>query len=168
MKIEIFRQHPAMRLPTQGRLKKIVQDILVFLGKPLNGSLSLAFVDDAEMTKLNKIWKKRHGPTDVLSFPGQGDFLGETIINYQEAKRRSLQEGESPKTIMEHLVVHGVLSLLGKDHHGQDARRMYKLERKVLKSLLCPVTSPLGRLNKSLTKGEAALRLTNFKKKVET
>ncbi len=137
MRIEIFRQRRTMRLPAASRLKRIVQNVFAILHKPLKDSLSLAFVNDLEMAKLNKVWMKRVGPTDVLSFPGEGDDLGETVINYQEARRRSSQETESTEAIIESFVVHGVLSLLGLDHHGKNAIKMYKLEKKVLKLLGC-------------------------------
>jgi probable rRNA maturation factor len=77
--------------------------------------VSIAFVGDKEISKLNRIYRKIDKATDVLSFSGEGDFLGEIVIDYAQIKR---QAKEFKKNINEELIfilVHGLLHLAGYD-----------------------------------------------------
>jgi probable rRNA maturation factor len=89
---------------------------------------------DAELQRLNREFRKRDYPTDVLSFPvrqasglsGQvGDLphsAGEIAISYDAARRQSAEFGHAVNQEIEILILHGLLHLLGMDHetdHGQ-------------------------------------------------
>jgi len=72
-------------------------------------NISLAFVDKTEMQKLNKKFRKKDKPTDVLSFSfDEKDFLGEIVICPEVVKKK--------KENIKKVFVHGILHLLGYDH----------------------------------------------------
>jgi probable rRNA maturation factor len=105
--------------------------------------LSISLADDAAVRAANRNWRAKDKPTNVLSFPAvspaklaQAPFLGDVILALEtiEAEAR-----EQEKTLVDHathLVVHGVLHLLGFDHTtASDAERMEETERRVLATL---------------------------------
>jgi len=80
-------------------------------------TLSLAFVSKEEIKKLNKKFRKKNKPTDVLSFGlNQENFLGEIVICPEIVKENSLKYGIDFKKEMMRVFVHGILHLLGHDH----------------------------------------------------
>ncbi|MGV1014358.1 MAG: rRNA maturation RNase YbeY [Methyloceanibacter sp.] len=108
---------------------------------PGNYEISIVLTDDAEMRTLNRTWRGKDAPTNVLSFPaddavrGPG-FLGDVVLAY-ETTLNEARDGNLPLADhVSHLVVHGVLHLLGLDH-GEDgeAERMEALERNALAAL---------------------------------
>jgi len=84
--------------------------------------ITLAFVGTRTITKLNRRFLKRDGPTDVLSFPGLGEggrgkhHLGDIIISVPQAFRQSFAEEHGLETELMDLAVHGFLHLLGLGH----------------------------------------------------
>jgi probable rRNA maturation factor len=84
--------------------------------------VTLAFVETRTITRLNRKFLKRDGPTDVLSFPGLGKaghgkpHLGDIIISVPQAFRQSFAEEHGLETELLDLTVHGFLHLLGLDH----------------------------------------------------
>ena len=109
---------------------------------PAEGELSLALSDDAELQILNKAYRGKDGPTNVLSFPGDSGpagapaQLGDVILAYGVCAREAAAQGKSLADHMSHLVVHGVLHLLGHDHEAEaEAARMEALEAQVLAGL---------------------------------
>lgn len=88
--------------------------------------LGVRFVDDTEMIRHNRTCRKKHGPTDVLSF-GYEDESGDIIVDVDYVRRIvHVQRGRmSDQAGM--LLVHGLLHILGYDHeHRAEARRMWK------------------------------------------
>ncbi|OGZ74165.1 MAG: rRNA maturation RNase YbeY [Candidatus Staskawiczbacteria bacterium RIFCSPLOWO2_01_FULL_37_25b] len=80
-------------------------------------TLSLAFVSKEEIKKLNKKFRKKNKPTDVLSFGlNQENFLGEIVICPEIVKENSLKYGIDFKKEMMRVFAHGILHLLGHDH----------------------------------------------------
>ncbi|MDA3936111.1 MAG: rRNA maturation RNase YbeY [Actinomycetota bacterium] len=104
--------------------------------------LSVAVVDDVEMTELNERYRNKVGPTDVLSFgcddpcAAQGDepiALGDVIIAPEVAARQAVEYGNTIEGELNLLLVHGVLHLLGYDHEDDDdAAAMQERERALL------------------------------------
>jgi probable rRNA maturation factor len=82
--------------------------------------------DDA-IRELNRVWRGKDQPTNVLSFPsaqgpsGGPRHLGDIILAYETVVREAGAEAKSLPAHATHLVVHGILHLLGHDHDGQDA-----------------------------------------------
>ena len=103
-----------------------------------HGELSLLLVSDGEMRRLNRRWRGRDRPTDVLAFaqaegPGGAPdgMLGDVVISVDTARRQAAKRGETLGREAERLLVHGVLHLLGYDHERStaEARRMQRRER---------------------------------------
>lgn len=84
--------------------------------------VSIAFVDDATMKRLNSTWRGKRGTTDVLTFPASGDegSLGEIIISVDQAKRQARDERHSLATEIRYLLLHGLLHAHGYDHEADD------------------------------------------------
>jgi len=101
-------------------------------------SLNVALADDRSVRSLNKRDRKQDKPTNVLSYPsGERAFLGDIVLARQTVWREARAQKKSPADHVAHLVVHGVLHLLGHDHETSDAdaERMEALERRILKRL---------------------------------
>ncbi|MBL8935821.1 MAG: rRNA maturation RNase YbeY [Archangium sp.] len=105
-----------------------------------NVELSLSLVSDEEIRELNALWRKKNKPTDVLSFPG-GDMpgpgrrsLGDVVISMDTARRAAKDFESTLDDELDLYLAHGLLHLLGHDHHEKRAaRKMEALERKLLK-----------------------------------
>ena len=109
-----------------------------------HGELSLLLVSDGEMRRLNRRWRGRDRPTDVLAFaqaegPGGAPdgMLGDVVISVDTARRQAAERGETLGREAERLLVHGVLHLLGYDHERStaEARRMQRRERALARVL---------------------------------
>jgi probable rRNA maturation factor len=99
--------------------------------------VSIAFVSESEMKKLNRTWRGKDHVTDVLSFELQeGDVFGEVILSYEQAQRQAKAMGHSTRDELLFLLVHGVLHLFGYDHERSvDAKKMFPLQQKILMNL---------------------------------
>jgi probable rRNA maturation factor len=95
------------------------------------GSVTVAIVADSRVRLLNRQYRKKDMPTDVLSFPsGEPDFLGDVVIAAGVARRQARDAGHALQTELRVLALHGLLHLLGYDHE-RDAGRMARLERRL-------------------------------------
>jgi len=109
---------------------------------------SVVLTSDVAIAKLNAQWRKKRGPTDVLSFPSDDDrprrsgppaLLGDVVVAYGVAARDARAAGKPLGDHLAHLVVHGTLHLVGYDHDSDDtAERMEALERRILGTLGLP------------------------------
>lgn len=98
--------------------------------------VSVGLVGSNEMKRLNKKYRKKDKITDVLSFEGRADDLGEIIICVSEAKKQAKQKGHSFHCEIQFLFVHGLLHLLGYDHKTmRQKEKMAKVEEKIMKKL---------------------------------
>jgi rRNA maturation RNase YbeY len=100
-------------------------------------------VDDTHMRRLNRDFRGKNRPTDVLAFPwgdsypstGEVKLIGEVYCNYDHAKRWSREHGGTITDELARLAVHGCLHLLGFDHHRPaDRKRMSDAEDRCLKA----------------------------------
>ncbi len=104
---------------------------------PAGAELSLLLVDDQRMRRLNHRWRRQDRPTDVLSFPqaptaAAPSPLGDVVINLDAAVRQAAAHGLSPAEETRFLVIHGLLHLLGHDHHDRDERARMEAEEQRL------------------------------------
>ena len=103
--------------------------------------LSVLLTNDDEMRVLNRTWRGKDASTNVLSFPasdqpGQSALLGDVALAYETTAKEAREANIALADHAAHLVVHGVLHLLGFDHTEDDeAERMEALERQALASL---------------------------------
>jgi probable rRNA maturation factor len=115
-------------------------------GQPVQLCVMLA--DDETVADLNKRFRGKRGPTNVLSFSGQISrtpaspnvsvtlSIGDIVLAFETVVREAQRDGKTISAHVSHLVVHGVLHLLGHDHTRQaDASRMESLEVTVLARL---------------------------------
>jgi probable rRNA maturation factor len=122
-------------------LSKIAHRALEVLG--LNrAELSIVLVSDAQIRRLNKLYRNKDKPTDVLSFPiGEKVegwlILGDIVISVDTAKRQAQELGYSLEEELKRLLVHGLVHLLGYDHElgGEEEKKFFELEEFVLKGL---------------------------------
>lgn len=103
------------------------------------GEVSIAFVEDEQMTELNKKFRKKEKTTDVLTFPADDSYgdptdegrpLGDIVISIDQAKRQAVDEKHSLATEIRYLILHGILHALGYDHET-DQGEMNALELEV-------------------------------------
>lgn len=110
--------------------------------KQVSGEVSLLLTDDAEIQTLNKDWRGKDRPTDVLSFPSDPldrPFLGDIAVAYGVTAADALAGEKSLEQHLSHLLIHGLLHLLGHDHKDDtEAAEMEALEVAALASLGWP------------------------------
>ena len=85
--------------------------------------LAVRITGDEEMRELNKTYASEDHATDVLSFAGAGDHLGDIAISWPAVLRQAASFGHDAKTEVALLAVHGLLHLLGWDHARAAERR---------------------------------------------
>ncbi|KTD36220.1 metal-dependent hydrolase [Legionella nautarum] len=109
-----------------------------------SAELTLRLVDSTEITDLNHTYRQQNKPTNVLAFPSElpdsieldYPLLGDVIICPQVLLQESQELGKSLEEHWAHIVIHGVLHLLGYDHiKDSDAEIMQALEVKLLSKL---------------------------------
>lgn len=120
-------------------------------------SVSVLFADDGEVHALNREWRGKDKPTNVLSFPmleredllslspdGPPEMLGDIALALETCAREADAKGLSLEHHAAHLIVHGLLHLAGHDHEisPRDARVMEELEIKAL--ALLGIADPYG------------------------
>lgn len=108
-------------------------------GKTVTGELTIRVVDREEMTDLNRRYRGKDRPTDVLAFAFDGGgelpvaILGDVVICAPVMRAEAARRGIPPVNHWAHLTVHGVLHLCGLKHaEEKEAREMESLERKIL------------------------------------
>ena len=101
------------------------------------GQVSIALVSDARVRALNRRYRHKDRPTDVLAFPaGDGHpgprILGDIVISTGLARRQAVAAGHSYTAELRVLALHGLLHLLGYDHHAPaDRGRMGRTEARL-------------------------------------
>jgi probable rRNA maturation factor len=101
--------------------------------------LTIRVVGAAESRRLNRTWRGKDKPTNVLSFAADAPVLGDLAICAPVVAREAREQGKAPAAHWAHMVVHGVLHLLGYDHENdRDATRMEAREAKILAQLGMP------------------------------
>jgi probable rRNA maturation factor len=98
------------------------------------GEVGIALVSDARIRALNRQYRKKDTPTDVLSFAGgeENGALGDIVIATGVASRQARDAGHSLQAELRVLALHGLLHLLGYDHHArEDGGRMARVEARL-------------------------------------
>lgn len=108
--------------------------------------VSVVLMDDTEMAAYNAQYRRKQGPTNVLSFPaseGESGFsvpdneLGDILISVDTARREAVAENHSLHHRILELIIHGLLHLIGYDHERseEEAIRMWDFEKELFKRL---------------------------------
>lgn len=116
-------------------------------GRPAPASLGVRFVGDRAIRAMNRDYRGRDRPTDVLSFPGdwtageaaartpEGPHLGDVAVSVPTARRQAAAAGVPVERELRRLLLHGVLHCLGHDHET-DGGAMERLERRLARRWL--------------------------------
>ncbi|MDR5905707.1 rRNA maturation RNase YbeY [Franzmannia qiaohouensis] len=129
-------------LPDQASLERWVGAALAHAGERDRDELSVRFVDADESQTLNRDYRGKDAPTNVLSFgvelpPGVDlPLLGDLVICHPVVVREASEQHKPLGDHYAHMVVHGTLHLLGFDHiDDAEAEHMEQLEREILAAL---------------------------------
>lgn len=144
----IIIQHAADKklAPTTALLRKWAEHTLAKQALA-NAQVTIRLVDVAEMTVLNTTYRNKKGPTNVLSFPFglpeevkmEIPILGDIIICSEVVNQEASSQQKSQQAHFAHMVIHGILHLLGYDHETDaEAKVMESLEKKVMQTLGFP------------------------------
>lgn len=141
-------------------ISHLIQRMLSALGES-RAVLSVEFIGDHRMRRLNAQYRGRNMTTDVLAFamreaPGPSSaLLGDVVISVPQAVRQAVEQEHSIQQELATLLIHGILHLLGYDHERSEieARRMRRKEHALLHAMLpiptlikpCADTSPRQR-----------------------
>lgn len=120
---------------------------------PQSQGISISYVDDRAMRKLNREHRGINMSTDVLSFPakpGKGEFqhLGDLVISLPFAEKMAKKLGVSRRREVQTLLIHGFLHLCGYDHEkdkGEMLEMQARLEKEILEEAPLPMTLKRGR-----------------------
>jgi probable rRNA maturation factor len=141
-RIEIVAEAPAWREAARELtplLRKAARLALKRGGKGRAGSFTILLADDAALRRLNREFRRKDKPTNVLSFPAAEDaagYLGDIAIADGVTAREAGEAGKTFSDHAVHLAVHGVLHLLGYDHqNAAEAKIMEPLETAILSEL---------------------------------
>lgn len=100
------------------------------------GEVSVAFVDNKKIKKLNNKYRSKNEATDVLSFPLDENILGDIVISAEKALEQAEEYGHSLKRELAYLTVHSIFHLFGYDHQTDLHKgKMRQKEKRVLTQL---------------------------------
>ena len=137
----IFKQEP-VRIPRKSIEKFFKRIIGKESDKHAQGEINLIFTNDKNIQQLNKKYRRKNKPTDVLSFnlektSGRNMVFGEVYISVQTSARQAMEYSTSLNEEFLRLFCHGLLHLLGYDHiKPVERRKMEERERNYLKSFV--------------------------------
>ena len=153
MKLYIDFQYAtdAAGLPAEAQFETWAAAALTVAGAECNAppGVTVRIVDHAESAELNQTWRHKTGPTNVLSFPFEmpeglpaeavEPYLGDLVICAPLVREEAAAQHKSEEAHWAHLLVHGILHLLGYDHIEEDeATQMEALEIRIVTGLGYP------------------------------
>lgn len=130
--------------------QSFLEEVLQAAGKmeevAADREVEFVLTNDVEIHKLNREYRSKDAPTDVLSFaweeseelfPGEDQMLGQIIVSLDRAKEQAKEYGHSLEREMAFLSIHGLLHLLDYDHEigPAEEKQMRKREKEILDSL---------------------------------
>jgi len=141
--LQIASEHP--RSPSPSQFKQWVESALQNTIKDEEQELTIRIVDEKESQSLNKQYRDKDKPTNVLSFPFEAppqidlNLLGDLVICAPIVSNEAIEQKKSEISHWAHMVVHGTLHLQGYDHFENDeAEAMEALEIEILTTLGFP------------------------------
>jgi probable rRNA maturation factor len=134
--LEEVPQEAANYNDIMGLVEKVVLTVLTSEGYGEEAEVSVVFTGDSHIRELNMRYRGQDSPTDVLSFalnegdpmpdPGEEDLLGDVVISLEAAVRQGKEYGHGLRREVAYLAAHGVLHLLGYDHHDEEGRAVMR------------------------------------------
>jgi probable rRNA maturation factor len=132
-------------MPSMKELKQWSTTVLQ--KKVVAAEMTVRIVDKREIQQLNKTYRHKNKPTNVLSFPFETPkdihleipILGDIVICAEIVNQEAREQGKTEKAHWAHMLTHGILHLLGYDHENvRDAERMENEEKMILHGLGFP------------------------------
>lgn len=124
--MEIFNRQRKLKLDN-AEMIDFIEKTVKLCPEAKGKTLSIAFVSDREMRRLNREFRQQNRTTDVLSFPfvpdeldQQDEYLGDIAISAEQAARQASENGLEPVIEIKQLILHGILHLCGYDHETDD------------------------------------------------
>lgn len=161
MKIDVTTQGRIPKRPGKRTVSEMARAMLHDLDLP-NTELSIVLCDDEVIHELNRTYRRKNRPTDVLAFAmreGEGadvesDMLGDVVISLATAQRQADEHGHSLATEVTILLAHGLLHLLGWDHQtdAEDRKMRREVTRLVHAVTEAPAIGKTGMTVKSRAK----------------
>ena len=130
--LAVQRASRAAHIPSDARVRRWARAAL-----PAGARVTVRYVAEAEARRLNRQYRGKDYPTNVLSFPyGDAPPQGDVVICAPVVAREAREQGKDVRAHHAHLLVHGLLHLVGHDHERpREAARMERLERRILAGL---------------------------------
>lgn len=128
-------------LPAMSDFQRWAEAALVGAAYDQDAEITIRIVNEVESAALNETYRHKQGSTNVLSFPFEAPpevpstLLGDIVICAPVVLREAVSQSKSPPAHWAHLVIHGVLHLLGYDHDEIQAEAMESLEIQILAGL---------------------------------
>jgi probable rRNA maturation factor len=121
----------------EAALVQVIQRVLREDGVEDGAGVALVMADDLLLRELNRRHRDVDAPTDVLSFPaGEGEdipepeegppYLGDIVVSVESVERQASEAGLAAAEELAHVVLHGLLHLLGYDHEEADDEAVMK------------------------------------------
>lgn len=145
IKVNVEHEHITMPKGLAAFCKKIIAAVLQ--GQEVdNVVVTLILTNDEAIAHINKTYRKKKGPTDVISFAYREapmphvttkEHLGDIFISLDTAQRQAIEYGVTLKEELKRLLVHGVLHLLGYDHEQSiyKKRKMQEKEEEIMQNI---------------------------------
>ena len=131
--------------PAEKRLQRWLDKALEILAIDEALEVTVRLVDNAEIQELNREYRGKDSPTNVLSFPCDWDLpeeprlLGDIVIAVEVVNQEAREQKKKMEAHWAHIVIHGLLHLLGHDHvQEEQAEVMEGLEKRILQALGFP------------------------------
>ena len=146
-RIEFVETEPRWRRAQPAR--KLAREAVAAAARETNvqcargAEMTIHLVDDARIRELNKTWRGKDAPTNVLSFPvptrkgkTPSPMLGDIVIAYETTAAEAARDAKTLRDHTAHLIAHGFLHLVGFDHESEaEAELMENAERRILRQL---------------------------------
>lgn len=148
LELEVIRDVESAKLPTDDEFQRWAS--LALEGRKAGGELCIRIITPDESQQLNRDYRGKDKPTNVLSFPFEApsfdipgglpiDIIGDLAICAEVVEREATEQNKVLAHHWAHMVIHGTLHLLGFDHINDDeAEIMESLERELLAQLQIP------------------------------
>lgn len=136
--LEIINQQRKIKIELD-QFQQFAEKAVTVIKEAKGKDLTIAFVSDKKIRDLNKIFRDKNKPTDVLSFPYEPDqydfletdnFLGDIVISLEQAEKQAKENDLTLELEIKQLILHGILHLCGYDH-ATDTGEMDSLEIKL-------------------------------------
>lgn len=154
LEIDVLREAGEWESGTEETVRRAAEHAFVVTRGGEAAELCIVLADDELVARLNKAYRGKEGPTNVLSFPAAEmpdtgapqevfqrsvPLLGDVVLARETIAREAAAQNKSFANHLSHLTVHGVLHLLGLDHlEDAEAEEMEDLERDILEDLGIP------------------------------